>query len=125
MGPCHLAVICFLFESCRWVISVIVLCFINVLLLLFIVYIFSLLSFHFLPVIGFSVVNHLRTLLFLLLLFILLIFNGIPDSLIIKSEYPISFSHLRTIPTTEIIVCRKYANYIMNVIFLTICIVSR
>jgi len=55
----------------------------------------------------FSLVNHLRKFLFLLFLFILLIISGNPDSLIIKSEYQISFSYLLTIPTTEIIVHRK------------------
>jgi hypothetical protein len=63
--------------------------------------------FHLLPVIDFYIVNHLGKLLFLLLLFILLIISGIPDSIIIKSEYQISFSYLLTIPTTEIIVYRK------------------
>jgi len=124
LGPYHLALICFLFGPYHRVISVIVLCFINVLLLLFIVYIFTLLSFHFLPVIGFSFVNHLRKLLLLLLLlllFILVILSRIPDLLIIKSEYLISFSYLRTTPNTEIIISCKRADYIMTVISPTTC----
>jgi hypothetical protein len=97
----------FLFGPYIWVISVTVLCFINVLLLLFVVYIFTLLSFHFLSVIGFSVVNHLRKLLLLLLLFILVILSRIPDSLVIKSEYPFLSRTYAQHLLLKFIMCRK------------------